>query len=377
MLYTKSLLSGAAAALRPAAAHISLQSRSMSVSALRQSQDKLSEFLTTADNVDVETMTIQPAGGDTTQNKKTPYLSARYLLELSEREKKQSVRRQNRNSSFASEGETENSTSRSSTKRPSRFDNNNSVRKGGDRNSRPAVRFQAPASIPYDTRKELQFPDKVDWEISSVFESRPLYANVAAGRGTVAPLGINNTNNSNNVVGTLLPGTAFSAHVSGVRCYGDFDPEVEQRLIQELAPIQASKDKDHRKASDVSAENQKFLIHQLSSNYQEIMNPRNDINRFNNGNVKHVAGIQYVAGSDEVQAAGDQQMEKSWKRLERLGGDYTRASSPLSLLGVKHDGEKGQTLIEDVSQLIGQNQSIGLEDKKKFMKTVEKNLSGY
>ncbi|CAO3572450.1 unnamed protein product [Mortierella alpina] len=377
MLSRKSLLSSAVATLRPAASYFSLQSRTLSAAALHQSQDKLSEFLTTADNVDVETMTIQPASGDITQDRKTPYHTARYLLELSEREKKQSVRRQNRNSSFASEGETENSTSRSATIRPRHFKNSNNTGKGGDRNSRPAVRFQAPASIPYDTRKELQFPEKVDWEVSSVFESRPLYANVAAGRGTVAPLGINNTNNTNNVVGTLLPGTAFSAHVSGVRCYGDFDPEVEQRLIQELAPIQESKDKDHRKASDVSAENQKFLLHQLSSNFQEIMNPRNDINRFNNGNVKHTADIQYVAGSDEVQATGDQQMEKSWKRLERLGGDYSRASSPLSLLNVKRHGEKGQILLEDVSQLIGQNQSIGLEDKKKFMKAVEKNLSGY
>ncbi|KAF9286927.1 hypothetical protein BGZ68_002413 [Mortierella alpina] len=347
MLSRKTFSSSAATLLRPAVSRSSLQTRAVSVSALRESQDKISEFLTT-DNVD-----------------------------LSEREKKQSVRRQNRNSSFASEGETENSSSRPTTRRPRRFDNSNSTGKGGDRNSRPAARFQAPANIPYDTSKELQFPNKVDWEVSSVFESRPVYANIAAGRGTVAPIGVNNTNNSNNVVGTLLPGTAFSAHVSGVRSYGDFDPEAEQRLIQELAPIQAYKDKDHRKASDVSAENQKFLFHQLSSNFQEIMNPRNDINRFNNGNVKHVAGIQYVAGSDEVQAAGDQQMEKSWKRLERLGGDYSRASAPLSLLGVKHNGEKGQALLEDVSMLIGQNQSIGLEDKKKFMKAVEKNLSGY
>ncbi|KAF9954439.1 hypothetical protein BGZ72_004601 [Mortierella alpina] len=371
----RNTLSSSVAILRPAATHISLQSRAVSVSALRQSQDKLSEFLTTADNVDVET--IKPASDATSQDKKTPYLTARYLLELSEREKKQSARRQNRNSSFASEGETENSTSRSTTRRPRRFDNNNSTGKSGDRSNRPAVKFQAPPNIPYDISKELQFPDKVDWEISSVFESRPVYANIAAGRGTVAPLGINNTNNTSNVVGALLPGTAFSAHVSGVRAYGDFDPEVEQRLIQELTPIQASKDKDHRKASDVSAENQKFLFHQLSSNFQEIMNPRNDISRFNNGNAKHVAGIQYVAGSDDVQAAGDQQMEKSWSRLERLGGDYSRASAPLSLLDIKHAGEKGQALLEDVSQLIGQNQSIGLEDKKKFMKAVEKNLSGY
>ncbi|KAF9563265.1 hypothetical protein EC968_004962 [Mortierella alpina] len=377
MLSRKTLSSSAVAILRPSASRIGLQSRAVSVSTLCQSQDKLSEFLTTAENVDVETMDIQSAGSGTTQAKKTPYLTARYLLELSEREKKQSVRRQNRNSSLASEGDTETSSSRSASRRPRRFDNKNNTGKGGDRSSRPAVRFQAPASIPYDTSKELQFPDKVDWEISSVFESRPVYANVAAGRGTVAPLGINNTNNSNNVVGTLLPGTAFSAHISGVRSHGDFDPEAEQRLIQELAPIQASKDKDHRKASDVSAENQKFLFHQLSSNFQEIMNPRNGINRFNNGNVKHVAGIQYNAGSDEVQAAGDQQVEKSWRRLERLGGDYSRASAPLSLLGVKHDGEKGQALLEDVSLLIGQNQSIGLEDKKKFMKVVEKNLSGY
>ncbi|KAF9928166.1 hypothetical protein BGZ67_007114 [Mortierella alpina] len=376
MLSRRTLSSSAVAILGPSASHISLQSRAVSVSALRQSQDKLGKVLTTADNVDLETMTIQPANGDTTQDKKTPYLTARYLLELSEREKKQSVRRQKRNNSFASDGETENSTSRSTIGRPRRFDNTNTG-KGGDRNNRPAVRFQAPANIPYDTSKELQFPDKVDWEISSVFESRPVYSNVAAGRGTVAPLGISNTNNSNNVVGTHFPGAAFSAHVSGVRSYGDFDPEVEQRLIQELAPIQASKNRDHRKASDVSAENQKFLFHQLSSNFQEIMNPRNDINRFNNGNVKHVAGIQYVAGSDEVQAAGDEHMEKSWKRLERLGGDYNRASAPLSLLGVRHDGEKGQAILEDVSQLIGQNHSIGLEDKKKFMKAVEKNLAGY
>ncbi|KAG0208512.1 Aminopeptidase 2 mitochondrial [Mortierella sp. GBA30] len=371
------LSSGATAFLRkPSAFHIRLQARNVSVSALNQSQDKLAEFLTTPGNVEVETIAIKAAGDDTADNKKTPYRSARYLLELSEREKKQSVRRHNRNGPSASDGESGNVNRRFNSKRPHRLDNNN-ARNHNDRASRAASRFQAPPTIPYDSAKELQFADKIDWEVSSVLESRPAFANVAAGRGTAAPLGISNTHNINNVVGNALPGVAISAHISGVRSHGDLDPEVEQSLVQELTPIQGSKDKDHRKASDVSVEHQKFLFHQLTGNFQEIMNPRNEINRFNNGNVKHMESIKYVVGSDEIQTAGDQQAEKSWKRLERLGGDYSRASTPWTLIGSKYAGKKGRVLLDDVSQLIGQNQSIGLEDKKKFLKAVEHNLGGF
>ncbi|KAG0253825.1 hypothetical protein BG011_006136 [Mortierella polycephala] len=256
-------------------------------------------------------------------------------------------------------------------------------RSSNNRSSRPAERFELPPTIPYDTTKELEFADQAEWEVSSVLEPRPAFANIAAGRGTTAPLGINNTNNANDVMGTALPGTAFSAHISGVRSHGDLDPEVEQSLIQELSTIQQDKEKDHRKVADLSpaaqVEHQKFLFHRLTNNFQEILNPRNPINRFNNGNVKHMANNQYVTGSDEVVALGDQQLEKSWKRLERLGGDYSRSIDPLSLLGDagKVGGPSGKAVLENVSQLIGQNQSIGLEDKKKMLKAVEKGLGGY
>ncbi|KAF9390033.1 hypothetical protein CPC16_005365 [Podila verticillata] len=314
--------------------------------------------------------------------KKTPYRTARYLREL---ENKQASgprsfgrgRREGSNTDntrgVAAPGEL--NKSRFGERRPRQFNRNN--------NSAPAPRFQAPPSIPYDATKELQFVDKVDWAITSVLESRPLYANVASSKGAVAPLGTAAVNLSNagfsqssDIHSISMPGTAFSAETVGVRADGDFDPEVEQSLIQELGSLQSNKDKDHRKAADVSLDNQKIAFH-MTHNYQEIMNPRNMINRFNNGNVKHMAATKYEFGSDEVAGAGKDQAEKSWKRLERLGGDYTRSSNPLSLFAKPKTGKSGSALLDSISPLIGQNQSIGLEDKKKFMKALEKGLGGY
>lgn len=316
--------------------------------------------------------------------KKTPYRTARYLREL---ENKQASgprsfgrgRREGNNTDNtrgdAAPGEF--NKGRSGERRPRQFNRNNK------NNSAPAPRFQAPPSIPYDTTKELQFVDNVDWAITSVLESRPLYANVASSKGAVAPLGTAAVNLSNagfsqssDIHSISMPGTAFSAETVGVRADGDFDPEVEQNLIQELGSLQSNKDKDHRKATDVSLDNQKVAFY-MTHNYQEIMNPRNAINRFNNGNIKHMAATKYEIGSDEVAGADKDQVEKSWKRLERLGGDYTRSSNPLSLLTKPKTGKSGSALLESISPLIGQNQSIGLEDKKKFMKALEKGLGGY
>ncbi|KAG0338671.1 hypothetical protein BG000_003607 [Podila horticola] len=315
------------------------------------------------------------------EGKKTPYRTARYLRELEEKQASgpRSFSRGHREGNADStrgDASGEKTKSRFGERRP-RFNKSRSS------NSSPAPRFEAPPTIPYDNTKELQFADKVDWAITSVLESRPLYANVASGKGTVAPLGTAAVNNSHtgfsqssDIYSINMPGTAFSAETVGVRADGDFDPEIEQSLIQELGPLQSNKDKDHRKASDVSLDNKKFAFH-MTHNYQEIMNPRNAINRFNNGNVKHMAATKYEIGSDEVASAGKDQAEKSWKRLERLGGDYTRASNPLSLLAKPKSGKSGSALLESISPLIGQNQSIGLEDKKKFMKALEKGLGGY
>ncbi|KAI8604537.1 hypothetical protein EDD21DRAFT_366000 [Dissophora ornata] len=306
---------------------------------------------------------------------KTPFRSPRYLLEVAERQKRGAGRSGGRHDApgDGSSAGAESSTGRFNSKRPYRPKDN---RSSSSSNAIPPSRFQPPPSIPYDSKTELKFADKIDWEVSSVVESRPLYANVAASRGTVAPLGTIAVNGDN--YNPLLPGTAFSAHITGVRANGDLDPEVEQSLIQDLASIQGDKEKDHRKKSDIpSVENRSFLL-RMSQNYQEVLNPRNVVNRFNNGNAKNVAGITYENGSDEVeQAQGDQQAEKSWKRLERLGGDYTRASDPLSLLSSSKPGENAQDLLKHISQTVGQNQSIGLEDKKKLLKAMEKGLAGY
>ncbi|KAG0359111.1 hypothetical protein BG005_001340 [Podila minutissima] len=321
------------------------------------------------------------------EGKKTPYRTARYLRELEEKQAS-GPRSFGRGRPEGNADNTQRNASGESNKgrfgeRRPRF---NKSRSSNPRfNSAPAPRFEAPPTIPYDITKELQFADKVDWAITSVLESRPLYGNVASGKGAVAPLGTAAVNSSHaagfsqssDIYSINMPGTAFSAETVGVRADGDFDPEVEQSLIQELGALQSNKDKDHRKASDVSVDNQKLAFH-MTHNYQEIMNPRNVINRFNNGNVKHMAGTKYEIGSDEVASAGKDQAEKSWKRLERLGGDYTRASNPLSLLTNKpKTGKSGSALLESISPLIGQNQSIGLEDKKKLMKALEKGLGAY
>lgn len=264
-------------------------------------------------------------------------------------------------------------------------------RSGNNRNSNrsapkrfqdaPAPRFKAPPTIPYDPTKELQFTEKVDWEVSSVLESRPLYANIATGRGSIPAAGTVAMNQiKGNITTTMYPSVAFSAHIQGARSHGVLDPEVEQSLIQDLATIQSDKDKDHRKGSDIScssADNTKYLFH-MTQNFQEIMNPRNTINRFNNGNVKHTAGLNYEVGSDETSTNTDAAGERSWKRLERLGGDYKRASDPRSLLSTStKSSPERENLLKNVSLLIGQNQSVGLEDKKKMIRAVEHGLGSF
>ncbi|KAF9208702.1 hypothetical protein BGZ49_007886 [Haplosporangium sp. Z 27] len=308
---------------------------------------------------------------------KTPYRSARYLLEIAERQERNKGGRGVRRSYPSSAGGYGSSEGTPNK----RFNNTRRPRRNDDESSSgtaiPVSRFKSQPSIPYDTTKELQFADNIDWEVTSVFESRPLYSNIVAGRGTVAPLGTIAVNGA--AYNTTLPGTALSPHILGVRIDGDFDPETKQSLIQDIALIQADESKDHRKKSDVpSPENQPILFN-LTQNFQEIMNPRIPINQFNNGNAKNAVGIRYEIGSDNIQgsaASDDKQAEKSWKRLERLGGDYTRASAPLSLLKTDKVGKEGLSVMESVNQLLGQNQSIGLEDKKKFLKAVEKGLGG-
>ncbi|KAF9434381.1 hypothetical protein BGZ76_008111 [Entomortierella beljakovae] len=306
------------------------------------------------------------------ESPRAPYRSPRYLLEVAERQQRQrgGDQRPRREGGQASAGRSERG---SFNRKPNK--RNFKDRDDSSATRIPPSRFKPQPNIPYETSKEVQFSDKVDWEVSSVFEPRPLYANIAVGRGSIAPLGTAAVGNPN--YNTNLPATAYSAHITGVCFNGDLDPEVEQVLIQEIAPIQGNKDKDHRKKSDVtSIDNQPVLFH-LSHNFQEVLNPRNRVNQFNNGNVKHVAGIQYEIGSDESQTVDDKQEEKSWKRLERLGGDYSRSIDPLSLLKESSVGSGGKPVLQSVSQLTGQNQSIGLEDKKKLLKAVEKVLGNF
>ncbi|KAG0303903.1 hypothetical protein BGZ97_001698 [Linnemannia gamsii] len=353
--------------------HPQHQLRTLTVSAPRlqgQPQQETSAALNEALN----------ASNDATEDsgKKAPYRTARYLLEQTQRQAGRRTRRDNNNSndtmgsSPSSSGERR-FNNRSTNDRGSRPPRNNRDR---DANYSPASKFQSPPTIPYDTSKELQFADKVDWEVSSILDSRPLYANIAGGRGTTATLGVSTVQDRTNVVATAIPGTAFSAHITGVRSYGDFDPEVEQSLIQTLAPIAGDSSKDHRKKSDVAAVEHQAFLNRMTHNFQEIMNPRNPINKFNNAGIKHVAAIKYEIGSDDASTLEGAE-EKSWRRLERLGGDYSRASAPLSLLSKgKKAGKVGEEVLKNVSDLIGQNQSIGLEDKKKFLKAVEKGLGG-
>jgi hypothetical protein len=343
------------------------QARALTVSAVRlqeqqQENASLNEFLTTPKDVDVEAV----AG------KKTPYRTARYLLEQAQRQASGKGRwpRQDSNSNIAGSSSGER-----------RFNNRNfgprSPRNIRDRdNSSPVSKFQLPPALPYDTSKGLQFADKVDWEVSSVLDSRPLYSNIATGNGSTHTLGVS-AHDPTNIVATSIPGAHFSAHITGIRSRGDFDPEVEESLIQTLAPLAGDPSKDHRKKSDMPAIEHQPFLHHMTQNFQEIMNPRNHINRFNNAAIKHVAGIKYDVGSDEAPTV-EGAVEKSWKRLERLGGDYSRASAPLSLLSKsnKNSGKVGQEVLKNVSQLIGQNQSIRLEDKKKMLKAVESGLGG-
>ncbi|KAF9366803.1 hypothetical protein BGX34_006072 [Mortierella sp. NVP85] len=309
----------------------------------------------------LSTSAIQQDQGTTSR---PPHRSARFLLEATEQQQRQGSRRLG-------------GARRGSNTQDEQFNEDDGEAGSNSEKNRgpPRPRFQAPPSIPYDTTKELQFPDENDWEVSSVVKSRPIYANIAASRGTWAPLGTAAVNGRN--YNPLYPGTTFSAHLTGVRSNGDLDPEVEESVIHDLTAI-SNGDKDHRKKSDLpSTENQYYLLH-MTQNFQEITNPRNPINRFNNGNVKHVAGIKYEAESHEVQSTSDQQAEKSWKRLERLGGDYSRAGDPLSLLPASEKvSANGKAVLENVSQLLSQNKSIGLQDKKKMLRAVEKGLGGY
>lgn len=286
--------------------------------------------------------TLQLSQKSYEETRDSQHRSARYLLEATERQQKE---------------------------RSGRLDTVRRDSQSGESEGKKNIgRFRAPPSIPYNTTKELRFADEIDWEITSVFKPRPIYANVAAGRGTVAPLGTIAVNGSH--YNPLPPGTAFLAHLTGVRANGELDPEVEQSLIQDLAKVSSDESKDHRNKLDLpSTENHHYLF-RLAQTYQEIMNPRNTINRFNNGNVKHIADIKYDdIGSDDLQT------EKAWKRLELLGGDYTRASDPLSLLPPSgNDGANRKTVLDNVGQLLGQNRSIGLQDKKKLLKVVDKIL---
>ncbi|KAF9900987.1 hypothetical protein EC991_006629 [Linnemannia zychae] len=343
------------------------QSRALIVSAVQQEEQQqkenasLNEFLTTPKDVDVEAVAT---------GKKAPYRTARYLLEQTQRQADGKGRRPRHDSN--------DTTGFSSGER--RFNNNRNSGPRSPRNSRdrdsatPASKFQSPPPIPYDTSKELQFAEKVDWEVSSVLDCRPLYSNIAGGNGSTHTLGVS-AQDPTNIIATSTPGTRFSAHITGIRNHGDFDPEVEESLIQTLAPLAGDSSKDHRKKSDVPAIEHQPFLHHMTQNFQEIMNPRNHINRFNNAGIKHVAGIKYDVGSDETPVT-EGAVEKSWKRLERLGGDYSRASAPLSLLSKnnKKSGPVGQEVLKNVSQLIGQNRSIGLEDKKKMLKAVESGL---
>ncbi|KAG9062886.1 hypothetical protein KI688_005193 [Linnemannia hyalina] len=358
-------------AMRPQQHQHQHQARSLAISALclqEQPQQETSAVLNDFLTASSDDAPVEDAG------KKTPYRSARYILEQTQQAGRRPPRRDNNsndNTGSSSSGERRFNNTNNRGPRPAR---NNRYQ---DNNFSPASKFQSPPTIPYDISKELQFAEKSDWEVSSVLDARPLYANIAAGRGTTPTLGVSTLQDRTNVVAAAIPGTAFSAHITGVRSHGDFDAEVEQSLIQTLAPLAGDSSKDHRKKSDVAAVEHQAFLHRMTHNFQEVMNPRNPINRFNNGGIKHVAGIKYDIGSDEASTVEGAE-EKSWKRLERLGGDYSRASSPLSLLSKSKGktGKVGQEVLKNVSALIGQNQSIGLEDKKKFLKAVESGLGG-
>ncbi|KAF9117501.1 hypothetical protein BGW39_002121, partial [Mortierella sp. 14UC] len=218
------------------------QTRALTVSAVRfqeqqqqqQENASLNEFLITPKDVDVEAVV---------PGKKAPYRTARYLLEQNQRQaggKGRKPRHENNNDTTgSSSGERRFNSNRNSGVR--------SPRNNRDRdNSSPASKFQSSPPLPYDTSKELQFADKVDWEVSSVLDSRPLYANIAAGNGSTHTLGVS-AQDPSNVIATSIPGTRFSAHITGVRNHGDFDPEIEESLIQTLAPFADDPSKDHRK----------------------------------------------------------------------------------------------------------------------------------
>ncbi|KAG0243774.1 hypothetical protein BGW41_001286 [Actinomortierella wolfii] len=263
-----------------------------------------------------------------------------------------------------------------------RFDN--SDRRGSrraDRSSPAAPKFERAPSVKYDTTQPLHFAEPEDWVVSSVLSPRPLYANVASG----------NADSTSDKMNASLIGTST---VAGLRAHGDLDPYVEQALIQELSEIEKDSSKDHRKAADTKLDYQPFLYEGLSSNFQEILNPKNKINRFNNGGVPGQANIKYEPSSDEVTAAttastasastkDEELVERSWKRLEYYGGDYSRPAEPLKYLaskppqGIKPAGKNGARVLESMSALIGQNQSIGFEDKKKMLRAVQKGLGGY
>ncbi|KAF9922741.1 hypothetical protein FBU30_007138 [Linnemannia zychae] len=303
------------------------------------------------------------ANNENVASVKAPYETARYRLEKA---KLQGGRRPRNNDTNDING---------APFRERRFKSNRPPRNNRDRGeASPASNFQPQPNIPYDTTKELQFADKVDWEVSSVFDSRPLYSNIAVGRGSVQTLGVA-PHDPSNIVDVVLPATAYSAHITGIRTNGNLDPEAEQSLIQTIAPIANDSSKDHRKKSDIGATEHQEFLYRMTQNFQETMNPKNPINKFNNAGIKHVAEIKYDIGSDEAPVV-DGAVEKSWKRLERLGGDYSRPSAPLSLLSKSKTapGKVGQQVLNQVSQLIGQNQSIGLEDKKKLLKAVQSGL---
>ncbi|KAF9977207.1 hypothetical protein BGZ73_006680 [Actinomortierella ambigua] len=293
---------------------------------------------------------------------------------------------------------TDSSTQQESTRPPrrpfgakKRFDNNSNnerrARRFSGNKDRTTAKFERPASVPYNTQQPLYFAEPEDWVVSSVTAPRPLYANVATGDADA----------TSDKIGAALIETAT---VTGFRAHGVLDPWVEQSVVRELSEIEkAGSAKDHRKKADTSVEYQDFYIQGLSSTVQEILNPKNKINRFNNGGLANagLAQIKYEASSEETAEAGKKDgsattsavakdetlVERSWKRLEYYGGDYTRPAHPLNHLasqppqGIKPAGPKGKVVLEHVNGLIGQNQTIGFEDKKKMLRAVQKGLSGY
>ncbi|KAF9168525.1 hypothetical protein DFQ26_006684 [Actinomortierella ambigua] len=270
--------------------------------------------------------------------------------------------------------------------------NDRRARRYSGNNDRSVPKFERPAPVPYNTQQPLYFAEPEDWVVSSVTGPRPLYANVATGDADAS---------ASKVGGALIE----TATVTGLRAHGDLDPWVEQSVLRELSEVAATSGKDHQKKSDTSVEFQEFYIQGLSSNFQEILNPKNKINRFNNGGLANQA--RYEASSEETTttspsssssssattetatattatAAKDETLvERSWKRLEYHGGDYSRPAHPLKHLasqppqGIKPAGSKGKEVLEHVSALVGQNQSVGFEDKKKMLRAVQKGLSGF